>query len=341
MELDAVKLADLLSRRSKTVLICKQNSFVEQLVNKGNYSFDCQSIVFINKDFSFSMLMKTRSLLERYLVKNVIYFGASELKMLYFAFAGKDLNVVVRHGTTKSRAKRDWFHRLIYSCVNYHVAISKHLLNNVRQIVPTGRNVRFKIIYPSFAFAEYRRSNGKTSEKIHIIHVGRVARGKGHIDAIHACRVLYDKRQDFELLFLGDNKDRGYMDEIKRLLKDLPYADKVKFAGYVDDVGKYLVKADIFLYPSYGEGFGNVFVEAMAFGLSVVSYKNTTFPEFGEMGFRFRMAENKNIYSLSAMLLQAAECLASDRMELMSNAKLAAELFNKERELSDWCSILV
>ena len=341
MELDAIKLADLLSRRSRTVLICKQNSFIERLGNKDDYSFDCQGIAFINKNFSLSMLMKTRSLLERYSVRNVIYFGASELKTLYFAFTGKDLNVVVRHGTTKSRAKRDWFHRLVYSCVNYHVAISKHLLNNVRQIVPTGKNEIFKIIYPSFSFAEYRRSKGKSSEKIHIIHVGRVARGKGHIDAISACRVLYDRRMDFELVFLGDNQDKYYIDEIKQISKDLPYADKVKFAGYVDDVGKYLVKADIFLYPSYGEGFGNVFVEAMAFGLSVVSYKNTTFPEFREMGFWFRMAEDKNIHSLSTMLLQAAEGLASDQAELISNAKLAAELFNKERELSDWCSILV
>ena len=341
MELDAIKLADLLSRRSKTVLICKQNSFVERLCNKGNYSFDCESIAFINKSFSLSMLMKTRSLLEQYSVKNVIYFGASELKTLYFAFAGKDLNVVVRHGTTKSRAKRGWFHRLVYSCVDYHVAISKHLLNNVRQIVPTGKNERFTIIYPSFSFAEHQRRNGETLEKIHIIHVGRVARGKGHVDAISACRVLYDRDLDFELLFLGDTKDKSYMDEIKRLLKGLPYADSVKFAGYVDDVGKYLVEADIFLYPSYGEGFGNVFVEAMASGLSVVSYKNTTFPEFRDMGFRFRMAEDKNIHSLSIMLQEAVECFANDRTDLMSNAKLAAELFNKERELKDWCSILV
>ena len=341
MELDAIKLADLLSRRSKAVLICKQNSFVERLCNKGNYSFDCESIAFINKNFSLSILMKTRSLLEQYSVKNVIYFGASELKTLYFAFAGKDLNIVVRHGTTKSRAKRDWFHRLVYSCVDYHVAISKHLLNNVRHIVPTGKNERFKIIYPSFSFADYRRSNGETSGKTHIIHVGRVARGKGHIDAIRACRVLYDKGLDFELLFLGDTKDTSYMDEIKRLLKDLPYAESVTFAGYVDDVGNYLVEADIFLYPSYGEGFGNVFVEAMASGLSVVSYKNTTFPEFREMGFRFRMAEDRNIHSLSIMLLQAVECLASDQTELVFNARLAAELFNKESELHDWCSILV
>ena len=341
MELDAIKLADLLSRRSKAVLICKRNSFVERLCTKGNYSFACESIAFINKNFSLSMLMKTRSLLEQYAVKNVVYFGASELKTLYFAFAGKDLNVVVRHGTTKSRAKRDWFHRLVYSCVDYHVAISKHLLNNVRQIVPTGKNERFKIIYPSFSFADYQRSNGETLEKIHIIHVGRVARGKGHIDAVRACRVLYDKGLNFELLFLGETGDKSYMDEIKRLLKDLPYAERVKFAGYVEDVGKYLVEADIFLYPSYGEGFGNVFVEAMASGLSLVSYKNTTFPEFRAMGFRFRMAEDRNIHSLSIMLLQAVECLASDQTDLRSNARLAAELFNKERELNDWCSILV
>ncbi|MGB5278402.1 MAG: glycosyltransferase family 4 protein [Gammaproteobacteria bacterium] len=340
MEHDAVKLADLLSHRSDTVLICKQNTFIEQLYEKGNYSFECESISFTNKSFSFSMFIKTHHVLNRYSIKNVIYFGASELKTLYFSFIGKGLNVIVRHGTTKSSPKRDWFHRLIYSCVNYHVAISMHLLNNVKQIVPADNNEKFKIIYPSFSFDEVKRETCSVSDKIHIIHIGRLARGKGQIDAIHACRALYDRRIEFELRFLGDSKDESYVAEIKQALHDLPYADKVKFAGYVDDVGKSLVNADIFLYPSYGEGFGNVFVEAMGFGLSVVTYNNTTFPEFARMGFRFYMADNRNIVSLSDCLLRAADEVLNHSARYEGNSRLAAELFNKDRELLDWHSIL-
>lgn len=51
----------------------------------------------------------------------------------------------------------------------------------------------------------------------------------------------------------------------------------------------------MFLFPSYGEGFGNAFIEAISFGCKAISYDNTTFKEFKELGFDFNIVENKNI----------------------------------------------
>jgi len=340
MEHDALKLADLLSDCCDMVLVCKNGAFIEQLYREGNYSFECETISFLNKNFSLSMLLKAKSILTSYQIRNVIYFGASELKTLYFSFIGKDLNVIIRHGTTKSRPKRNWFHRLVYSCVSYHIAISKHLLRNVKEIVPHSDKAKFELIYPSFSFAHYKNNPFDQGNKIKIIHVGRIAHGKGHQDAILACAALYENNIDFELFFLGDGEDEKFVDEIKKAVNHVPYKNSVQFCGYVADVGRYLEYADIFLYPSYGEGFGNVFLEAMAYGLSAVTYDNTTFPEFRKMGFKFRLVEDRNTDSLAAGLLETAKCIQSDKAEYSSNKALAAEMFNKNREKHAWCSIM-
>jgi len=340
MEHDALKLAGLLSDCCDIVLVCKNGAFIERLYNEGNYSFKCETISFLNKSFSLSMLLKMKNILTSHEIRNVIYFGASELKTLYFSFIGKDLNVIIRHGTTKSRPKRNWFHRLVYSCVNYHIAISKHLLANVRDIVPHGEKVKFELIYPSFSFAQYKNNPFDPGNKIKILHVGRIAHGKGHRDAILACAALYDNNFNFELFFIGDGEDEKYIDEIKNIVNHVPYKNSVRFCGYVVDVGRYMEYADIFLYPSYGEGFGNVFVEAMAYSLSAVTYDNTTFPEFRKMGFKFRLVEDRNADLLAAALLEAAKYIQSDKTEYSSNKALAAEMFNKNREKDAWCSIM-
>jgi len=340
MEHDAIKLADLLSSCCDVVLVCKKASFIERLYNKGNYSFRCETIGFLNKNFSVSMFIKSRSIISSYKIKNVVYFGASELKTLYFSFLGKSLNVLVRHGTTKSRAKRDWFHRLVYSCVNYHVAISRHLLGNVKEIVPSNEKLKYEIIYPSFSFPVYKESPFDEGDRVKLIHVGRIVQGKGHRDAILACEVLCDNGIDFELLLLGDGEDSNYVNEIKKIADDTPYGNNIRFAGYVDDVGRYMEFADILLYPSYGEGFGNVFVEAMAHGLSAVTYDNTTFPEFEEMGFVFSMAKDRNIDSLKNELHLAVTDIQAGKVSSESNTKLAAEIFSKDKERRAWCSIL-
>jgi glycosyltransferase involved in cell wall biosynthesis len=61
--------------------------------------------------------------------------------------------------------------------------------------------------------------------------------------------------------------------DLKNLTKELDIEDKVKFLGRVpyDQIQKYYAQADVFCRPSLSEGFGNVFVQAMAAEIPVIA----------------------------------------------------------------------
>ncbi|MEA3373149.1 MAG: lipopolysaccharide biosynthesis protein, partial [Campylobacterota bacterium] len=128
-------MAEKLAPYSKTVLIAKTGHFIANEVASKRDDFFLETISF-NSNLSLSIIFGARKIIKKYDIKNVIFFGASELKSLYFSFLGLDINLIIRHGTTKSTPKKDWFHRLIYSKVNYHIAICEHLANNVKEIIP-------------------------------------------------------------------------------------------------------------------------------------------------------------------------------------------------------------
>lgn len=73
-------------------------------------------------------------------------------------------------------------------------------------------------------------------------------------------------------LIAGEGSDRARL-EAKAAI--LGVADRVIFTGYVPEEKKadYLRLADVFVMPSRGEGFGFVFLEAMACGVPVVASK--------------------------------------------------------------------
>ena len=75
----------------------------------------------------------------------------------------------------------------------------------------------------------------------------------------------------------------------KELAQRLNVAERVRFLGWVSDEDKFtaLASADVFVSTSQHEGFGLMYLEAMACGLPVVTYDNggqTDFLQDGETG---------------------------------------------------------
>ena len=341
MERSAVRLANTLAEISDVTLVCKRGSFVQELYEEGVYHFSCNTVPFFSRIFSLSMLLGVRSIIDDCHISNVIFFGASELKTLYFSFLGKDLNITVWHGTTKSRPKRDAFHKLVYSCVDHHVAISKHLEMNVKEIVPIIDGTDYRVIYPSFNFSEnYNAEDTKGSECLNIVHVGRVAHGKGQIDGVLACRGLYDAGVEFSLSLIGGGEGEAYMEELCRVIDSQPYKNSIHMEGYVEDVNDYLKKADIFLFPSSGEGMPGSYIEALHYGLICVSYDNTVFPEFLDMGFYVHIAKDKEVDSLAEKLCSIAANITAEKEKSKSNMSLSRISFSEAREIIEWLEIL-
>jgi len=286
------------------------------------------------------MLFWVRKFLRQYAPANVIFFGASELKTLYFSFLGFDINLLIRHGTTKSRPKTDWFHRLIYSRVNFHIALSRHLLDNVKKIVPVSKIADYRIIYPSFDIRTYESAPGVDDPVIRIVHVGRVADGKGQVDAVYACRRLRERAIDFSFDVLGDFEDASVVSALKTEITANDLERQVYLHGHVTNVDDYLRFADIFLFPSAGEGMPNAFIEAMYYDTVCITYNNTVFPEFLEMGFYLHIVANGDRDALARRLVDVAENLQAEKDKSRVNASLVERYFRQQRELADWDSVL-
>jgi phosphatidyl-myo-inositol dimannoside synthase len=79
-------------------------------------------------------------------------------------------------------------------------------------------------------------------------------------------------RSDDRLMYLvvGDGDDQG---RLQAKASALGIADNVVFTGFIDEEEKpdYLRLADVFVLPGRGEGFGIVYLEAMASGVPVVA----------------------------------------------------------------------
>jgi len=342
MEMDAFRIAKLLCKDTKTTLIVKRNSLLEKQsrIEAEKLNIEVESISFF-KNFSLSMILSVRRILKKNNITNVIYFGASELKSLYFSFTGLDINLLIRHGTTKSREKKDFLHRLIYSKVNYHIAICQHLANNVQKIIPFGKNTKLKIIYSSLRNmpSNIRKPETCSDRPIKLLHLARITDGKGQIDAIEACQVLYEMKKDFTLQLVGDI-DPNYKKKFFAFLNAIPYKDSIKLKGFTSNVARFYREADIFIFPSKGEGLSNSFIEALSYGLACIAYENTSFPELKELGFEFFMAEDQSIDSLKTTLQSTIKYIESIPVPLINNTTLSRKLFTEERERDDFISII-
>lgn len=338
MEIDTIKLAKKLSPYMPITIIAKEGHFIANSKNDFlEYNQISLETVSFFYSLSLSIILKVRQIVETKGIKNVIFFGASELKSLYFSFLGLDINLIIRHGTTKSTPKKDWFHRLIYSKVNFHISICKHLQRNVDFIIPFGPKAKNILIYSSVDMHPYNKIK---SNILTLLNVGRIELHKGQADALKACQILYENEIDF-IFYLVGNIEPKYQSDFMELYNSLPYRDKIIIVGHTSNVIEYYAKSDIFLFPSYGEGLSNAFLEALGHGLTCISYKNTSFPELKELGFHFEIVENKNVKALKQQLfIQAVSDESNINRNRLNSEKIKKE-FNPSTEVNKYLEILI
>lgn len=96
--------------------------------------------------------------------------------------------------------------------------------------------------------------------------VGRLGRDKGCNELFDAFRQLAGRFPDLKLLFVGPIEKEDTIDDISYFRDE----ERIIKTDRVPDVQRYLAASDLFVLPSYREGFGMSVVEAEAMGLPVV-----------------------------------------------------------------------
>jgi glycosyltransferase involved in cell wall biosynthesis len=134
-----------------------------------------------------------------------------------------------------------------------------------RNLAVVGRGVDTERFNPSRRSEAMRDSWGAKSGDLVVVHVGRLAAEKNLELLVRAFEALARQRPEARLVLVGDGPLR------ESLSQRCPQAI---FAGQRkgEDLATHYASADLFLFPSLTETFGNVVTEAMASGLAVVSY---------------------------------------------------------------------
>jgi len=340
MELASLKLAKTLSRYVDLTFIIQEGKFIHQqcLTNPDYQEIRFETIAF-SRTLGPSLILNGRRIVQKHAIKNVIFLGASELKSLYFAFLGLDINLIVRHGTIKSTPKKDWFHRLIYSNVAYHTAISKYMSGNVQKIIPFGEKSVLKIIVPSLP-KPISPIPKTRSDVIRLLHAGRVTSGKGIDKAIMACDVLQQNNIPFNFDNFGP-ADPKYAAALEQLLASIDFAHKIHINGFTNGIYDEYQRHDIFIFPTPDEGYGNVMMEAIAHGIIVLAFDNTAISNFGEMGFHIHLVEDGSLDALKERLLFIAQNLEEEKKLALDNVEKAARIFASQREANEYLELLL
>lgn len=104
-------------------------------------------------------------------------------------------------------------------------------------------------------------------------YVGRLTRDKGINELVEAFETLEDKYEHLKLLLVGDFEAADPVkEENKQKIADNP---SIIHHPFTDDVEYYYTLMDLFAFPTFREGFGNVSIEAQAMRVPVVTFNST------------------------------------------------------------------
>ncbi|MEN5380485.1 glycosyltransferase family 4 protein [Sphingobacterium kitahiroshimense] len=150
-------------------------------------------------------------------------------------------------------------------------------------------NKRVNTIRPMIGFTEedvVSSRNINLAEKIELLYVGRLVYDKGLFELIDALEVLVKRGRNIFLNLVGGGTD---YESLIKVVNDKDLSDRVKFHGMIsakEDLEQMYKSCNVFVLPTYHEGFPRVLYEAMIMRIPIL----TTF--VGTINFLMKDGDN-------------------------------------------------
>ncbi|MFN3986653.1 MAG: glycosyltransferase family 4 protein [Rhodocyclaceae bacterium] len=190
-----------------------------------------------------------------------------------------------------------------------------------RNVEVIARGVDTQLFHPARRDPALRAQWGAGEHDLVVLNVGRIAPEKNLPLVLKAFEAIHAQRPDARLVLVGDGPLRPALQTQR---------PEHHFAGMRtgEALAAHYASADLFLFPSLSETFGNVTLEAMASGLCVVAFDYAAAAEVMTHGIDGLVAPPD---APDAFIRQATE-IASDTPRLATLARAA----RRRSESLDW-----
>ncbi|MDD2200125.1 MAG: glycosyltransferase family 4 protein [Bacteroidales bacterium] len=184
---------------------------------------------------------------------------------------------------------------------NIHVILSSKYLKYDIEPYVKDENVTYIPYGITNKIAVYLRDKPISNTPV-IIYFAHLMKEKGALILLEALKTIHEENIDFKCNFVGGSYDIN-VNHFKLLIEKYNLKEKVKYLEpkYNEEKDKVLLASDIFAFPTYysGECFPLGLLEALKFGLPIITTPEGGIPDIVEDGITGFLVPQKDALSLA------------------------------------------
>ena len=210
-------------------------------------------------------------------------------------------------------------------------------------------NLRFpdeklEVVHSAVDASAFGTAKEQTNGKLRVLYLGHISKAKGALDLLHSIPDVVKEIQNISFLFAGEVLKREYNlthfdnspdleAEIQDTIRNHRLQDHVQFLGEIKGTEKIntLSNSDIFVLPSYSEGFPFAALEAAASGLPLIATRVGALPEVFKEGENALFVTPGDVASLANEIVKLAGDSKLRRRMGRLNRALISKRFNLQK----------
>ncbi len=212
-------------------------------------------------------------------------------------------------------------YKAVWENVDKVHSISNYLLTEARQM-GLSKSLPYQIITPAVDFNKIKKSSIYNQQSITLVTIARLNWIKGLSTAIQAMKFLKDKKIDFQYYIIGSGTDKE-TERYKYQAYTLGLEKEVIFSGKLShkETLQLLNIADLYVQPSFNEGFCNAVLEAQTLGKLCIVSNTGGLPENIENGKTGWLIPKYNPLALANKIIEIVHLPEDKKQEISNNAQ--------------------
>jgi glycosyltransferase involved in cell wall biosynthesis len=225
---------------------------------------------------------------------------------------------LIRNGSYSS------FHSKTYKKANLHIVLGSSFKNELLKMGILEKNIKIESNAADDSFLKKEKFPEKNFDRIELLFISRIEEQKGIYIVLKAMQILMHFGK-YHLTIAGNGSE---LDNVKTYINDHRISN-ISISGHVEGIEKHkiLSKSHIMILPSFSEGMPISIIEAMLYGLVIVSRPIGGIPDWVKVPNNGYLIESLYENEYAEKILQISKDLTLMKDIQENNRKIAGENF--------------